>query len=41
MLARLNESDASIPAGRVRQQAAVVLTDQDAAGSLGRVAWRR
>jgi 6-phosphogluconolactonase len=41
MLARLNESDASIPAGRVRQQAAVVLTDQDAAGSLGRVASRR
>jgi 6-phosphogluconolactonase len=32
MLARLNESDASIPAGRVRQQAAVVLADQDAAG---------
>jgi 6-phosphogluconolactonase len=41
MLARLNESDASIPAGRVRQQAAVVLADQDAAASLGRVASRR
>jgi 6-phosphogluconolactonase len=37
MLARLNDSDQSIPAGRVRQQAAVVLADQDAAAALGRV----
>ena len=37
MLARLNDSDRSIPAGRVRQQAAVVLADQDAAAVLGRV----
>jgi 6-phosphogluconolactonase len=41
MLARLNEADASIPAGRVRQQAAVVLADRDAAASLGRLASRR
>ena len=41
MLARLCESDRSIPAGRVCQHAAVVLTDQDAAAALGRVASRR
>jgi 6-phosphogluconolactonase len=37
MLARLKDSDGSIPAGRVRQQAAVVLADQEAAAALGRV----
>jgi 6-phosphogluconolactonase len=37
MLARLCEGDRSIPAGRVRQQAAVVLADQEAAAALGRV----
>ena len=41
MLARLNESDRSIPAGRVRQQAAVVLADQEAAAALGRAPSRR
>jgi 6-phosphogluconolactonase len=41
MLARLYDNDQSIPAGRVRQQAAVVLADQDAAASLGRLASRR
>ena len=41
MVARLYESDRSIPAGRVRQHAAVVLADQDAAAALGRVASRR
>jgi len=41
MLARLCESDRSIPAGRVCQHAAVVLTDQDAAAALGRLASRR
>jgi 6-phosphogluconolactonase len=40
MLARLNDSDGSIPAARVRQQAAVVLADHDAAAALGRVASR-
>jgi 6-phosphogluconolactonase len=37
MLARLNDGDQSIPAGRVRQQTAVVLADQAAAAALGRV----
>jgi 6-phosphogluconolactonase len=37
MLARLHDGDRSIPAGRVRQQAAVVLADQKAAAALGRV----
>jgi 6-phosphogluconolactonase len=37
MLARLNDGDRSIPAGRVRQQTAVVLADQAAAAALGRV----
>jgi 6-phosphogluconolactonase len=41
MLARLHDSDQSIPAGRVRQQAAVVLADQEAAAALGRVPSRR
>jgi len=41
MLARLYEADGSIPAGRVRQQAAVVLADHEAAAALGRVASRR
>src|SRR5438034_6067745 len=41
MVARLYESDRSIPAGRVRQHAVVVLADQDAAAALGRVASRR
>jgi 6-phosphogluconolactonase len=41
MLARLNDTDRSIPAGRVRQQAAVVLADQDAAAALGRAPSRR
>jgi 6-phosphogluconolactonase len=36
MLARLNDGDRSIPAGRVRQQTAVVLADQAAAAALGR-----
>jgi 6-phosphogluconolactonase len=40
MVVRLSEGDRSIPAGRVRQQVAVVLTDQDAAAGLGRVASR-
>jgi 6-phosphogluconolactonase len=41
MLARLHEADRSIPAGRVRQQAAVVLADQEAAATLGRAPSRR
>jgi 6-phosphogluconolactonase len=41
MLARLYEADRSIPAGRVRQQAAVVLADQEAAATLGRAPSRR
>jgi 6-phosphogluconolactonase len=41
MLARLNDTDRSIPAGRVRQQAAVVLADQDAAAALGCAPSRR
>jgi 6-phosphogluconolactonase len=41
MLARLNDSDGSIPAGRVRQQGALVLADQEAAAALGRVPSRR
>jgi 6-phosphogluconolactonase len=41
MLARLNDSDRAIPAGRVRQQAAVVLADQEAAAALGRAPSRR
>ena len=41
MLARLNDGDRSIAAGRVRQQAAVVLADQEAAAALGRVSSRR
>jgi 6-phosphogluconolactonase len=41
MLARLNDSDRSIPAGRVRQQTAVVLADQEAAAALGRAPSRR
>lgn len=41
MVARLYESDRSIPAARVRQHAAVVLADLDAAAALGRVASRR
>jgi 6-phosphogluconolactonase len=40
MVARLSEGDRSIPAGRVRQDAAVVLTDQDAAAVLGRASRR-
>jgi len=35
MLARLWSGDRSIPAGRVRRDAAVVLADRDAAGRLG------
>ena len=41
MLPLLDHGDRSIPAGRVRQQAAVVLADQDAAAALGRLAGRR
>ena len=41
MVAPLYESDRSIPAARVRQHAAVVLADLDAAAALGRVASRR
>jgi 6-phosphogluconolactonase len=41
MLARLKDRDASIPAGRVRQRAAVVLADQEAAAAVGRVPSRR
>ena len=37
MLARLRAGDKSIPAGRVRQNDAVVLVDRAAASSLGRV----
>ena len=40
MVVRLSEGDRSIPASRVRQDAAVVLTDRDAAAGLGRVASR-
>jgi 6-phosphogluconolactonase len=40
MLARVCDSDQSIPAGRVRQEAAVVLADQEAAAALGRVSSR-
>ena len=35
MLARLRNADRSIPAGRVRQDRALVLADRAAAGSLG------
>ncbi len=35
MLARLRDADASIPAGRVRQDRALVLADRAAAGQLG------
>ena len=35
MLARLRNADRSIPAGRVRQDQALILADQAAAGSLG------
>jgi 6-phosphogluconolactonase len=41
MLARLSETDRSIPAGRVRQQQAVVLADQEAASQLRREPSRR
>jgi 6-phosphogluconolactonase len=41
MLARLNDGDGSIPAGRVRQEAAIVLADEDATAALGRAASRR
>jgi len=41
MLARLCESDRSIPAGRVRQQQAVVLADREAASPLRREPSRR
>jgi 6-phosphogluconolactonase len=41
MLARLNDNDESIPAGKVRQQVAIVLADQVAAAALGRVPSRR
>jgi len=41
MLARLCDTDRSIPAGRVRQQHAVVLTDQAAASQLRREPSRR
>jgi hypothetical protein len=34
MLHRLRESDSSIPAGRVRRDAALVLADKAAAGQL-------
>jgi 6-phosphogluconolactonase len=34
-LARLRDADRSIPAGRVRQDQALVLADRAAAGSLG------
>jgi hypothetical protein len=33
MLARLQRGDTSIPAGRIRQAQALVLTDRDAAGT--------
>jgi 6-phosphogluconolactonase len=36
VLARLHDGDRSIPAGRVRHEAAVVLADQDAAAAVGR-----
>ena len=36
MLARLVAGDRSIPAGRVRQEAALVLADREAAARLGR-----
>jgi len=36
MLARLWQTDRSIPAGRIRQDQALVLADQDAAAALGR-----
>jgi 6-phosphogluconolactonase len=39
MLARLYDNDRSIPAGRVRQQAAVVLADHEAAAALGRASF--
>jgi hypothetical protein len=35
MLARLRNGDPSIPAGRVRQNQALVLADRAAAGQLG------
>jgi 6-phosphogluconolactonase len=41
MLARLYDNDRSIPAGRVRQQAAVVLADHEAAAALGRAPFPR
>jgi len=41
MLARLCETDRSIPAGRVRQQQAVVLADREAASPLRREPSRR
>jgi 6-phosphogluconolactonase len=41
MLARLYDNDQTIPAGRVRQQAAVVLADDEAATALRRVPSRR
>ena len=41
MLPRLSESDRSIPAGRVRQQQAVVLADHEAASQLRREPSRR
>jgi 6-phosphogluconolactonase len=41
MLARLYDNDPSIPAGRVGQLAAVVLTDHEAAAALGRAPYPR
>jgi len=41
MLARLSGADRSIPAGRINQQQAVVLTDHEAATRLGREPSRR
>ncbi len=35
MLGRLRDGDVSIPAGRVRQEHALVLADRAAAGSVG------
>jgi 6-phosphogluconolactonase len=35
LLARLRDGDRAIPAGRVRQDQALVLADRAAAGSLG------
>ena len=37
MLGRLRDADASIPAGRIRQEAALVLADRPAVGNIGAV----